>query len=127
MAPNPHPGSDYYVDTINGSIQRGYMAAQIRFAGHPILGPFDWAHATQNANRSWLGKGEGAAKGAASELKKAASWTQAVGRVFASLGDWHLWASLGWIVLGVALMLIGLRLWIGKLTPPGTPGPLGMV
>jgi hypothetical protein len=35
--------------------------------------------------------------------------------------DWHLWASLGWITLGVFLMWAGLRMWLGKpIIPKGT-------
>jgi hypothetical protein len=41
-----------------------------------------------------------------------------------ALADWHMWASLGWVLLGVVLILAGVRLWTGKLGPSVVPVPV---
>jgi hypothetical protein len=38
-----------------------------------------------------------------------------------AIADWHLWASLGWVLLGIALIVIGLRMWAGKNVLPPVP------
>jgi hypothetical protein len=32
--------------------------------------------------------------------------------------DWHLWASLGWLLAGLVLVAIGVRMWAGKSAVP---------
>lgn len=44
-----------------------------------------------------------------------------------ALADPGMWVSLGWLVLGIVLIFLGLRLWTGKLTPAGVPGPAGLI
>jgi hypothetical protein len=34
--------------------------------------------------------------------------------IWSKLTDWRIWASLGWILLGVALMFLGLLLWMRR-------------
>lgn len=40
---------------------------------------------------------------------------------FTTVTDWHFWASLGWILLGLVLMAAGIRLWLGKPLLPKMP------
>lgn len=102
MAPNPHPGHDYYVDTLNGSIQRGYMAATIHFLGHPMAGPFDWAHAVQIANQSTLNKAIQPAKAAAGSIAD-------VGDFFHRLTEKSTWTRVGEVGVGGLLLYAGIR------------------
>lgn len=37
----------------------------------------------------------------------------ALGAIWADLSNGKLWRSLGWLLLGIVLMLLGLLLWIG--------------
>jgi hypothetical protein len=43
------------------------------------------------------------------------------------LGDASTWASLGWLVLGAILLIIGIFLWIGKVEGPKIESALGTV
>jgi hypothetical protein len=100
-----HPGNDYYVDTLNGSIQRGYMAATIRFLGHPMAGPFDWARAVQVANQSNLNKD------VIKPAKAVAGAAETVGSFLGKLSNPHTWlrvaeVAVGAILIGVALNAI---------------------
>jgi hypothetical protein len=40
---------------------------------------------------------------------------------FKRLTDAAMWRSLGWIVLGLTLMIMGLRLWAGRTALPAPP------
>lgn len=118
----------YWVFPESGTIQRqSNPILRIGLLASGWVGFDTFAHAKAFASGNAISKAKKVTKDVAHDLKKAASWTQAIGRFFARLSDWHLWASLGWIALGIILMLIGLRLWIGKLTPAGTPGPIGFL
>ena len=50
-------------------------------------------------------------------------WGAITGFIVA-ITDWHLWASLGWLLLGVALIVTGVTLWL-KL--PQRAAPLGLL
>lgn len=102
MAPNPHPGHDYYVDTLNGDIQRGYTAATIRFLGRPMAGPFDWAHAVESANNSILNKAVKPAKAAAGSIAD-------VGDFFHRLTEASTWTRVAEVGVGGLLLYAGLR------------------
>ena len=41
-----------------------------------------------------------------------------------ALTDWHLWASLGWLVAGLVLIIIGISLWLRL---PQRAAPLGLL
>ena len=42
-----------------------------------------------------------------------------------AMTDWHLWASLGWVVLGVGMIITGAVLWLKKAgyLPSAVPVP----
>ena len=48
------------------------------------------------------------------------AWGAITGFLLA-LTDWHLWASLGWLLLGLVLIVMGARLWLGKSALPAPP------
>jgi hypothetical protein len=51
----------------------------------------------------WVGD-----KGAVNDLTDSLSVTKVI---WASLSDYRMWRSLGWIVLGILLMIIGFLVW----------------
>lgn len=104
---NPHPGNDYYVDTLNGSIQRGYMAAQFRFVGHPIAGPFNWAQAVKVANASNLNKD--VIKPAKDTAKAVTGGIVDVGDFFHRLTEPQTWTRVGEVIFGGILVYAGVR------------------
>ena len=76
-----------------------------------------------------IGGAEQAAAGSP-QVQAAGSATGAWGAItgfIIAMTDWHLWSSLGWLLLGLALILVGIRMWTGRLAPPGVPGPLGAI
>jgi hypothetical protein len=119
MAANPHPGNDYYVGPT-GEIQRQanpVLAEGLLLAGWK--GPYTWATAKKIAS------GGNNYQKAASGVTSAVSGITEVGAVakaaFLALTDAGMWRSLGAIILGLALMFAGLRLWLGKPLLPKPP------
>lgn len=53
----------------------------------------------------------------------AGAWGAITGFLVA-ITDWHLWASVGWILLGLALIIMGARIWLGKSALPAPPIPV---
>ena len=98
-----HPGHDYYVDTLNGSIQRGYMAATIRFIGHPMAGPFDWARAVQVANQSSLNKD------VIKPAKALGGGIADVGDFFHRLTEPQTWTRVAEVGVGGILLFAGIK------------------
>jgi hypothetical protein len=48
----------------------------------------------------------------------------AVEGVWATVTDYKMWRSLGWLILGIALMLMGVAFWIGP--SAARRSPLGL-
>ena len=45
--------------------------------------------------------------------------------IWDTLTNWRMWASLGWLVLGVVLLIAGMLMWKGKQIAQVAPGPVG--
>lgn len=104
---NPHPGNDYYVDTFTGTIQRGYMAAQIRFFGNPIAGPFNWAEAVKVANASILNKD--VIQPAKNVTNTLVPGVKDIGSFFHALGEKSTWIRVGEVLAGAVVLYAGLK------------------
>lgn len=111
-ADSAHPGDDYYVLPLTGTIQRqsnGEAAMALKLDGWE--GPFTWAEAKAHlAHHSPASLIPGL-----SGIDEIAAVIKAA---FTAVTDWHFWASLGWIIAGAVLAVMGLRLWLGKPTIP---------
>lgn len=115
-----HPGSDYYVNDVSGTIQaqsNPAFAAGLLASGWS--GPFDWAGAQAQvaSNPSTAAKGAVAAVNPLSGLE---GISRVLGDVGTALTDGKLWRSLGWLVLGVLLLFTGVFLWMKSqgIAPP---------
>lgn len=134
--PNQHPGNDYYVQPTTGNIQQqdnSFFAALLKAAGYQ--GPMTWDQAQgvlalgkkvtqQNGPATPTSTGgtidqtgadvtatANSAFGALSDLGK-------IGAVLKSIYDavtnGKMWRSLGWLLLGIILIIFGLIMWLGK-------------
>jgi hypothetical protein len=126
-----HPGDDYYVEPVSGAIQRQsnpIAAGLLAAAGY--IGPMDWntAQATLQFVR---GAGQASDVNVAHNAGVAAK-DIATGNLpnplagiagsmeafFSAVTDGKLWRSLGWVLLGIILIMAGVYLWI----VPGVAG-----
>lgn len=95
----------------------------ITIEGTP-LGPF----ATRAGAQAAAGKAQQqvAAATQAGSIPNPLAGIDAIGAVlqafFTTVTDWHFWASLGWLLFGLSLMIMGIRLWLGKPALPKIPG-----
>jgi hypothetical protein len=98
-----HPGTDYFVNRVTGTIQREGGLGGLLSRGNPAwAGPFDWDQAKSFASGS---TGSGAIHGTAGgALGAVTSVAQFVGR----LGEAHTWVRIGEFVIGLALFIVGL-------------------
>lgn len=58
--------------------------------------------------------GESDVGDAMSDLKDTVSFSKAV---WLNLSDYRMWRSLGWLILGIVLMILGLTIWLRKALP----------
>jgi hypothetical protein len=91
-----HPGTDYYVSDINGTIQRGHVAAL--FGAGAAGGPFDWDQAKAYAAHS---SGSGVLHGTAGPVS-------GVNDFLTRLTEKSTWIRVGEVVLGLILIAVGL-------------------
>jgi len=49
---------------------------------------------------------------------------EALGAFFQEITNVHMWESLGWIALGIILILLGAWWWVGRPTPAPIPIPV---
>ena len=52
----------------------------------------------------------------------ASGLAQTVGAIWTNLRDGKMWRSLGWLLLGIVLMLLGVLWWIGPSSARALPG-----
>jgi hypothetical protein len=117
-----HPGNDYFVGPT-GEIQRqANPIAQQALIAAGYQGPFTWAEAKKVAGQGNNLKNAGAA--VASPVTGIIEIGSVLKAFFTAVTDWHLWASAGWIVLGLVLAAMGIRLWLGKPALPSPPAVL---
>jgi hypothetical protein len=90
-----------------------------------------WAAVTGGAVSNASGDVSQAANAAGSAasggLAGFAGFTSIVEEVWAELKDWRMWASLGWLILGIGLMFAGVFLWMkseGISSPVPIPVPV---
>lgn len=121
---NAHPGNDYYVQPSTGTIQRQsnpVAAGLLQAAG--FQGPMTWEQAQGVLDLAKKVQQTGAAPITGTAGEAVTGQTGALPNPLAALGsleafyklvtDGKLWRSLGWLLLGIALMLLGVLLWIG--------------
>jgi hypothetical protein len=96
---NPHPGNNYYVDRLTGTIQRGSI-------GKPLLGnfdgPFNWGeakHAAEGGSVSGYGHGTGSGEGG----------LKAIGDFFQRLTQENTWIRVGEFAAGALLLYAGVK------------------
>lgn len=104
-----HPGDDYYVFTSTGTIQaQSNPVAALALKASGWIGPYTWAVAEQK-----IGQGETAGQ----VIGSAASDAGAVTGFLGKLGDSSLWIRVAEVVIGLALIIVGLDKALA-----GTPG-----
>lgn len=138
QSPNAsHPGNDYYVqpslgpiDGINPVRQSNPVAAGLLTAGG-YQGPMTWdqAQGVLDLNKKVQQTGAAPITGTAGEA--ATGQTGALPNPLAALGsleaffkvvtDGKLWRSLGWVLLGVILVMAGVLLWIAPTAAKAAP------
>ena len=124
-----HPGNDYYVQPSTGTIQRQsnpVAAGILQAAG--FQGPMTWAQAQTVIGLNKKVQQTGAAPITGTAGEAATGQTGSLPNPLAALGsleafyqvitDGKLWRSLGWVLLGVILIMAGVYLWIA----PGVAG-----
>lgn len=119
-----HPGNDYYVQPSTGTIQRQdnpVAAGILQAAG--FQGPMTWDQAQtvirlnkkvqQSGGAPITGTAGEAATGQTGSLPNPlAGIAGSMEAFFAAVTDGKLWRSLGWILLGIVLIMAGIYLWI---------------
>jgi len=125
-----HPGNDYYVQPSTGTIQRQsnpVAAGLLQAAG--FQGPMTWDQAQTviglNKKAAQTGAapitstaGEAATGQTGSLPNPLAGIAGAFEAFFSAVTDGKLWRSLGWLLLGIILIMAGVYLWI----VPGVTG-----
>lgn len=110
-----HPGSDYYVNLITGSIQRQsnpVLAAALQAAGY--AGPFDWATAqTVAAQHSGIlaaagGAVAGTNTGVIGQAQQAVGGTAGITDFLGRLTQAATWLRVAEVALGLVLIAVGL-------------------
>jgi hypothetical protein len=108
-----HPGNDYYVNAVTGTIQRqsnAALAAGLHAAG--FLGPYTWAEAKGiAAGIGATGANNPGGAGATptpTTLGNPLSGIAAVGDFFQRLTQGATWIRVGEVLLGVALIIVGI-------------------
>ena len=124
-------GAGWYYDSKDGDVVHQNWVESLANVGFSYFhGPYK-TEAAALAHKGVTGGAPAAAnESIGQQAAKAAatgSWSGALIGFLVAMTDWHLWASLGWLVLGLALILIGIRMWTGRLAPPGVPGVLGAI
>jgi len=119
-----HPGNDYYVQPSTGTIQRQsnpVAAGILQAAG--FQGPMTWAQAQTviGLNKKVQQTGAAPVTGTAGEAATGqtgslpnplAGIAGAAEAFFTAVTDGKLWRSLGWVLLGIILVMAGVYLWI---------------
>ncbi len=138
-----HPGNDYYVNLLTGTIQRQgdpVAAEALKLSGW--AGPFDWATAksvaqnhskilqTPNPNtpaQQQVPAQIGAAQQSAGIAGAIAELGAVIKAFLTDVTDLSFWRSIGWILLGAFLIGFGLIWWNrGTITrAAGTVGTIG--
>lgn len=101
-----HPGNNYYVNGVTGTIQRASGVTRIIVGpASGFSGPYNWCQAKAFAeNRSFSGFGHGSAEANIGNI--------AVGDLFHGLDLPHILLRVGEIALGIVLIAVG----VAKLT-----------
>lgn len=120
-----HPGSDYFVNLLTGTIQRQsnpLLQAAMRAGG--FSGPFNWAFASQLSNdkkqrqdilgatpgpASTIAPGAGAAAQPAAEAGTVLQGLPQIGAFFSALTQGNTWLRVGEVVAGLLLLYVGLN------------------
>jgi hypothetical protein len=98
-----HPGTDYFVNKVTGTIQREGGLGGFLARGNPAWsGPYDWDQAKAYAAGS---TGSGAIHGTAGGPLGVVT---SVGQFLGKLGEAHTWVRIGEFVVGLALFIVGL-------------------
>jgi hypothetical protein len=108
-----HPGSDYYVNIASGTIQRQsdpVAAAALIASGW--AGPFTWAQAKNYAGSQTGSAVASQTAGVISQATGLFAIGHWLGDIVTSLTNVAMWRSLGWLGLGVLLIVVGLLLWL---------------
>lgn len=109
-----HPGNDYYVNLITGSIQRqsNPIAAQaLQVAGY--AGPFDWATAQDVAkNHSGILAASPAASagtntGAIGQVQQAVGGSAGIADFLSRLTQKNTWVRVAEVAIGIILIAVG--------------------
>lgn len=118
-----HPGTDYYVQPSLGVIQRQsnpVAAGLLQAAGYQ--GPMTWQQAQGVLNLAKKVNESGAAPITGTSGEAATGQTGSLPNPLAALGsleafykvitDGKLWRSLGWLWLGIVLIIVGIAMWL---------------
>lgn len=98
-----HPGTDYFVNRVTGTIQREGGLGGLLSRGNPAWsGPYDWDQAKAFAAGS---TGSGAIHGTAGG---ALGVVTSVGQFLGKLGEAHTWVRIGEFAVGLSLFIVGL-------------------
>ncbi len=62
------------------------------------------------------------ATAAASAVGGASGLAQTLTAIWTNLRDYKMWRSIGWLLLGIVLMFLGVSWWLGPSGAMGTPG-----
>lgn len=81
---------------------------------------------TAAGNPSGAGQTAAGVGGVAQSAATTSGFFGTVASFLTAMTDWHLWASLGWLALGVGLVIAGLWLWLKRagVVPDAVPVPV---
>ena len=113
---NEHAGPNPYITTLVIGDKSGYTS---KAGAQAAADAFNHQSVSQRVGAF------GGHTGALPSIPNPLSGVDEIGAVlkatFTTLADWHMWASLGWIVVGLVLLVAGIRLWLGKPVLPSMP------
>jgi len=139
MPDNQHPGNDYYVNLVTGTIQRqGNKLAGDALIAAGFAGPYPWKDAvTLSHNKkgredilNHAGPSGAQLSNTANGVSDTLSGIARVGDVlqafYENITDGKMWRSLGWLVLGLVFIIGGVVLWMknSNLLPDVVPIPV---
>lgn len=109
---NAHPGNDYFVFPLTGSIQRqADPVAQFALKNSGWQGPFTYAEAKAFGDKSQKNLHKDV-PGLPNPLAGLSGVIGAIDTFFRALADPYMWRSLAWIVGGALLIIAGVMTWL---------------
>lgn len=113
----PDSGTDYD-SLLNGGTVSGYVRFQGPFQSQSAAQNAPGAGSTADVIAAGLGAASVPGSGVAGAIGTGVDGISAIGaslHTFVSaITDGKLWRSLGWVILGIFLLLLGIGLWLGK-------------